>query len=273
MSGLAEFRKILAYMKKEFIIEKSYKFSYLFLVFGIFTSISTYFFIDRLFGSRVTPELAPYGVSYFSYVLIGNAFFTYVGTALGGISGRISTEQERGTLETLFMTPTKLWVLLLGMAIWNVFFSSIQVVIYFFVGSVGFGVDFARINWGGLAGILGLVVVAFNSLGLIEAASILVFKRGGITAWVFNSVWALLGGVFFPVAVLPSWLQKISVFNPITYAIRGLQLAIYQGASIRQLEHEMGILLSFCIILVPLGIASWSWALRRVKIDGSLSLY
>lgn len=272
-SPLVEFRKVWAYMKKEFLIEMSYKFAFVFSVFGIFTGIATYFFIDRLFGQQMTPELAPFGAPYFAYVLVGNAFFTYVGTAIGGFSGRIGAEQEWGTLEVIFGTPTRLWVLILAMAIWNTAYASVEVLLYFAVGGVGFGVDFSRINWASLASILGLVIVAFKSIGLFEAGCMLVFKRGAVAAWAVNGLWALLGGVFFPVTVLPGWLQRISEWIPITHAIRGLQLAIYQGAPISELAHELRMLALFCIVLVPLGVLSWRWALRRARVEGSLALH
>lgn len=270
---LIELRKVWAYMKKEFLIEMSYKFAFVFSLLGIFTSITTYFFIDRLFGRQMTPDLAPFGAPYFAYVLVGNAFLAYVGTAIGGISGRIAAEQTWGTLEVLFSTPTRLWVLILAMTIWNTSYASAEVVIYFFVGGLGFGVDLSRINWGTLGSILGLVVVVFNSIGLLEAACILVFKRGTVAAWAVNGVWALLGGVFFPVTVLPTWLQRIAAWNPITHAIVGLQLAIYQGAPVTQLAHELWMLGLFCVVLVPLALLSWGWALRRARVEGSLSLH
>jgi ABC-2 type transport system permease protein len=272
-SPLGEWQKVLAYIKKEFLIEMSYKFAMMFSLLGISTTIATYFFIDRLFGNQMTSDLAPFATSYFPYVLVGNAFFAYVGLALGGFSGRIESEQSLGTLEVLFGSPTKLWVLMLAMVAWNTIYASAEVVGFFVVGSVGFGVDFSQINWLSLGSILGLSIVAFNSIGLIEAAWLLVFKRGLTAAWALNGLGALLGGVFFPVTVLPGWLQTIAAWNPITYAIRGLQFAIYQGTPITELTHELWILGAFCMVLVPLGLVSWNWALRRAKEDGSLSLH
>lgn len=266
---LGELRKVWAYVRKEFLIEMSYKFALMFSILGVFTGIATYFFIDRLFGHQITSELAPFGASYFAYVLVGNAFFAYLGTAVGGVSGRIGAEQTWGTLEALFGTPTRLWVVILGMIVWNTLYASAEVVLYFFVGGVGFGVDFSRINWAALASVLGLVIAAFNSIGLLEAACVLVFKRG-VEVWAFNGVWALLGGVFFPVTVLPDWLQGLSAWNPVTYAIRGLQLAIYQGTPVSQLARELGILALFCAVLAPAGLLSWKWALRRARVEGSL---
>ena len=272
-SPLAELRKVWAYVKKEFLIELSYRFAFVLYIFGIFTALATYFFIDRLFGRQMTPDLAPFGASYFAYVLVGNAFFAYVGTAIGGVAGRVSAEQNWGTLEVLFGTPTRLWVVILAMTVWNTLYASAEVVIYFLVGGVGFGVDLSRINWGSLASVLGLAIVAFNSLGLFEAAWLLIFKRGAVLAWTVNGAGALLGGVFFPVTVLPTWLQHVSAWIPITHAIRGLQLAIYQGAPITQLAGELWTLALFCVVLAPLGLLSWGWALRHARVEGSLSLH
>ena len=270
---LAARHKVWAYVKKEFLIELSYKFAFLLYVFGVFTSVATYFFIDRLFGSRVVPDLEPFGTPYFAYVLVGNAFFAYVGAAIGGVSGYLASEQSRGTLEVLFATPTRLRVLLLAMAIWNTLYASVEAVAYFFVGALAFGVDFSQINWGTLLSVSGLVIVVFNSIGLIEAAFILVFKRGAVVAWVVNGAWALLGGVFFPVTVLPDWLQLISALNPITYAIRALQLGIYRGTPVTELGQEIAVLTLFAVAFVPLGLLSWSWAVRRARTEGTLALH
>ena len=57
-SPFAELRKVWAYMKKEFLIQMSYRFAFMFSLFGIFTTIATYFFIDRLFGRQMKKYVA-----------------------------------------------------------------------------------------------------------------------------------------------------------------------------------------------------------------------
>jgi ABC-2 type transport system permease protein len=272
-SWATEFRRIHAYVKKEFLLQLSYRFSVLFWVLGVFTTITTYFFIDRLFGRQMTPELAAFGAPYFAYVLVGNAFFAYVGTAISGLSGRISEEQSLGTLEVLLGTPTSLWVFIVAIAGWNVAYASVEVLLYFVLGAVGFGVDFSQTNWLSLAVVLGLVIVAFNGLGLFEAGCLIVFQRGALGAWVLNGLSAVLGGVFFPVTVLPDWLQPLVEINPITHAVRALQRAIFQHVSVGMLASELAVLVIFAALLVPAGIVIWRWALRRARLEGTLCLH
>ncbi|MBI4230095.1 MAG: ABC transporter permease [Planctomycetes bacterium] len=264
-------RKIAAYLRKEYLIERSYRFAFLFSVLGIFTGIATYFFIDRMYAHASAPGLEPFGTSYFAYALVGNAFFAYLGASLGGIAGRIGAEQRLGTLEAILATPTSPWVLMAAMAAWNVLYASLEVGLYFLVGAVGFGVDLSRADPFSTGLLLALVVLAFSSLGIVEASCVLVFKRGTFVAWAMNGVFALLGGVFFPVSVLPAWLRPVSELLPITHAIRGLQMAIHQGSSVADLTVEIGVLMFFCVLLVPVGILALRWGLRRARTDGTLS--
>ena len=76
-----------------------------------------------------------------------------------------------------------------------------------------------------------------------------------------------------PVAVLPDWVQWVAELNPITHAVRSLQLAIFQGVPLRGLGKELAALTLFAVLLVPLSLGTWRWAFRRARLDGSLSLH
>lgn len=273
MNPRRSLRKVLAYARKEYQIQRSYRFAFLLSVFGICTSLATYFFIDRALRGPAPGSFGPYGTSYFAYVLVGNAFFAYVGTALSGTAGRIAQEQQIGTLEALLVTPTSVPLLVFSMVVWNSIYASCEVVLYFLVGALGFGVDLSGVCWTSLGVLLVLVMIVFNSIGLVEAACILVLKRGTVAAWASNGLLALLGGVFFPVHVLPPLLRHVSDLLPVTHAIRGLQMAIYRGATPYEVGHEIRVLGGFCVVLAPLGIWSLGAALRRARRDGSLCQY
>ena len=128
------FEKPLAFIKKDFLIESSYKLSFMFRIFGVLISILTYFFIDKLFGHRIGQHLEQFGVNYFSYVLLSTAFFRYVGIRLGSFSSRVRFEQMQGTLEALLLTPTKTSTILFSLTLWNLVFATIDMAIYITLG-------------------------------------------------------------------------------------------------------------------------------------------
>ena len=266
-------RKISALIKKDFLNEASYKFAFCFNIFSVVVSLLTYFFIDKLFGYKMADQLKEFGVNYFSYVLLSMAFFSYIGVGIGSFSSRIENEQVQGTLESLLLTPTKVYIILLSMGLWNLIFASLDVFIYIAAGIFLFKINFSNINILSTTIILILTIVSFSSLGILSASFIIVFKRGNPVGWIINNLEGLLGGVYFPVSVMPAFLQFMAKFLPITYAVRAMQLAVYKGYSLLQLKNECAFLLFFSILLMPLSIYSFKYALRKARKDGSLAQY
>lgn len=267
------FRQIFALIKKDFLIETSYKLAFLLNIFTVVSTLLIYFFIDKLFGSRVTQQLKEFGVNYFSYVLLSIAFFSYIGVGIGSFSARIRLEQVQGTLESLLLTPARISVILASFALWNLIFATLDVGIYIGLGIFVFKINFSNVNVISTVVILILSVFSFSSLGIISASFIIIFKRGNPVGWVINTLEGLIGGVYFPVTVMPVWLQLLAKFLPITYAIRAMELAVYKGYSLGQLKTEWGFLLIFLIILVPLSFSSFKYALKRARLQGGLAKY
>ncbi|MFC1496605.1 ABC transporter permease [Candidatus Margulisiibacteriota bacterium] len=265
--------KLLAIIKKDFLTEISYRFAFVMNFVSILTTILTYYFIDKLFGHQVAPHLQEFGVNYFSYVLLSMAFFSYIGVGVGSFSYRIRNEQLQGTLEALLLSPTKIYVILLGMGLWNLIFATLDVIIYILFGIFLFKISFASINLLSTFLILILTIITFSSLGILSASFVLVFKKGNPVAWVINAVEGLIGGVYFPITVMPEPLQLLAKFFPITHAIRALELAVYKGYSVFQLSTEILLLVLFSVLLLPLGLFAFNFALDKARKDGSLVQY
>lgn len=266
-------KRAWAFIRKDFLIESSYRIVFVSNIAGVVLSMLVYFFIDRLFGSRMVSHLERFGVNYFSYVLLGMAFFSYVGVGLSSFSGQIRNEQTQGTLEAILLAPVKISTILFSMGMWNLIFATFDMLIYICVGKFLFGIDFSSLNIPSTLLILALTITSFSGLGILSASFIMVFKRGNPAAWLLGSVEGLVGGVYFPISVLPGWLQTLAHFFPITYAIRAIQLAVYRGFTTRQLSSEIAMLLLFSCILLPLGLKVFSSALRRAQRDGTLGQF
>jgi len=53
--------KVLAFVKRDLHLEMSYRFSFLLQFFGIFFSVSLFYFVARLLGEAASPYLQAYG--------------------------------------------------------------------------------------------------------------------------------------------------------------------------------------------------------------------
>jgi ABC-2 type transport system permease protein len=64
----------------------------------------------------------------------------------------------------------------------------------------------------------------------------------------------VVSGVYYPVSVLPQWMQWLSTISPATYALRGMRHAILDGAPVSALWGDIWPLLLIGAIAVPLGL-------------------
>lgn len=266
-------RAILGFLTKDLMMAMSYRFATLLAVIEVMSGLLTYFFIDRLFGQEVVGYLRPYGVGYFAYVLLGLALFSFMGTGISGLAAQVGWEQVKGTLEAILATPLRPGTLALGLSLSGVLYACGEMAGYLLFGVVLLGAPMGNANIISIVVILVLAVISFNSLGLLAASVIMIFKRGNPVAWILQGVAGLVGGVYFPVEVLPKWLQAISALIPVTYAVRGLQLAVYQGAALPTLWGEILPLAFLAAVLLPIGLLSFAAAIRKAKRDGSLAHY
>jgi ABC-2 type transport system permease protein len=148
-----------------------------------------------------------------------------------------------------------------------------RVVVSLAMGVFLLGVDLGDSNFAAALLILFLTVISFSSLGIIAASFIMVLKRGDPVTWIFGVFSNLLGGVYYPITVLPEWLQKIAGLLPITYSLRSMRLALLKGAGFEELKIDFLVLTIFCIVLLPLSLLTFRFAVERARRDGSLAHY
>jgi ABC-2 type transport system permease protein len=267
------FSKIYAFIKRDVTIATSYKLSFFLRFFGMFFSVLVFYFINKLFGSATTPYLKAYGGDYFSFVLIGIAFTSFLWAGLKSFSKVIRRGQMMGTLEAMLITPTRISTIILFSSLWSFIATSVTALMYLGIGGLFFGVDFGSTNILSATLVLGLTIIAFSSFGILSASFIMIYKEGDPINWLFSSTSSLLGGVFFPIDVMPQWLQNISRILPITYSLDAMRLAILKGYSPAALTHDILPLIGFSAIVMPFAIVSFYIAVNKAKMNGSLTHY
>lgn len=266
-------RKAAAFIKRDFITEISYKSGFLTSIIGIFFAALTFFFIAKLFGKAAAPHLQEYGGEYFPFVLIGIAFSTFLSTGLGSSAAAIRQEQMLGTLEAVLITPTRASAIIIYLSLWNFIFSSFHIFVYLLMGRFVFGIKFSVSQPFLILLIFFLSILSFSSLGIISSSFVMIFKRGDPVNWIVSTSFELLGGIYYPITILPEPLQIISHLLPITYALKALRGVLLAGYSFTQVKIEILALFAFVVVLFPLAIVFFEFALKWAKKDGSLCQY
>ncbi|MBS1250919.1 MAG: ABC transporter ATP-binding protein NatA [Chloroflexi bacterium] len=265
--------KAMAFLRRDFKSQLTYRLSFFFQFFRVFFSIAVFYFISQMLGPAAIPQLQAYGGDYFAFVLIGIALAEYFGVGLSAFSRSLRKAQTTGTLEAMLSTPTRLSTVVISSSLWSYFLTTFRVLVYLGVGGLFLGVDLSGSNLVAAVLILLLTIISFSSLGILSASFIIVLKQGDPITWVVGAISSLLGGIYYPVEILPRWLQTFSALLPVTYSLRGMRLALLEDAGLGALKLDLLALLGFCVALLPLSLAAFRYAVGKAKMDGSLTHY
>ena len=262
-----------AFFKRDLSMALSYRLNFLMQLVGILFSVSTFYFLSLLFGSALVPQLEQYGGDYFSFVLIGLAFSGFMGLSLSSFATSIRESQVMGTLEIMLLSPTRLSAIVLSSSLWSYVLTTIRVVFYLLLGALIFGFSISQANFITALVVLVLSITSFSGIGILSAAIVLIVKKGDPVAWALGGVSSLLAGVYYPITVLPDWLEPVSRFLPLTYALDGMRMAMLTDASLYEIRLDILALLGFTLVLTPLAFLVFRKALKRAKMEGSLIQY
>jgi ABC-2 type transport system permease protein len=263
---------LAAFLRRDLREALTYKFSFLSSFVGILLSSATFYFVAKLVP-RGAPSLGPFGGDYFSFAIVGVAFAGLLGMFQEGLAAVVRSAQLSGTLEALLVTPVPVPAVLFGSSLYTLLFQVFRTALHLGVALAFFGLTLGRINGPGVAAVGLLTVVCFVSVGVLSASFILVYKTGNPFSWILGTVSGLLGGVVFPVALLPPWIRWVSSLLPVTYALDGMRKSLLASASFAAVLPDVAALAAFDAVLLPLSLVAFRLAVRKAKRDGTLAHY
>ena len=266
-------RKVSAFFIRDFLEELSYPLTFFWRTGSIFFRLVAFYFLGQLIGEAASTPLSPYGGGYFPFVMLGLALASFQDVALTSISRNINYGMYSGTLEVMLVTPTSLSTIVFSSVLYQFFSALLESFLYIGFSVWVFKISLGQANLPATAVLLVLALLAHLPLGIMSAGFLLVFKRGDPITLMLGHFSVLLGGVYFPTQVFPEWLRQVSLFIPFTHALEGLRQAVLNGWGLTQLGTQILILGAFAVVLLPLSLATFAWAVRQAKRLGTLSQY
>lgn len=271
IAGGLSWQKFLAFVLKGYTLERSYRPNFWARYIEAFTGLLFVYFLGRLF-STPPAAVAAYGVDYFTFALVGTVFSQYLNTVLRQFALGLREEMLTGTIEPLLVTVTHPSLALLGGAFWALLEGLVILALQLLAGWL-LGARFLGANWPTLVITIALSLVCLSAWGIASAAFVLIFKKGDPIAWLVSGTTYIFGGVYFPVSILPRWLQVVAYALPVTHALEAIRGALLQGRSWGQLGRPLLALLAFTVVLLPASLALFRYATHRARQDGSLAHY
>jgi ABC-2 type transport system permease protein len=257
-----------ALVARDFAISRTYRAAVaLEFLFGLLNLIVFFFVADLVGAGRA--EL-PVEADYFDFAAVGIAIAVVVEAGMTGIAVRLREEQLTGTLEELATQPLSASSLAVGLGALPLMLASVRVVVYLFVGWLVLGLDLGRADWLGAVIVFFTIALTMFAIGAAVAAVTFVVKRSQVIVGITAFAIAILGGAFFPIAVLPESLEAVARALPTSQIFSGARAALLVGHGWEDAAAKLAI---FGAVMVPIGLAAFTASLRRSRRNGTLSEY
>jgi ABC-2 type transport system permease protein len=215
-------------------------------------------------------------------LVVGALLWNYLSWLYNEIAMSIAYERWEGTLEYTFMAPVSRGVHLLGVSLFSLINSIVTSVIVL-LGLIAFtDLNLRGANLPGVFVVLVVSTLAFVGLGLFAAVfPVMSAERGAEATHIFQGSLLLVSGVYYPIDVLPGWMQPLSAISPATYTLSACRKLfgvgnaastpeLLAGAPLSAVSHELLILALMGAILLPLGLMTFvrveAWAKRSGKL-------
>lgn len=205
------------------------------------------------------------------YLVVGTLVWRYLSMIFYWITDLISIERWEGTIEYTLMAPIRRLTHMAGQTFFAVIYSLIFTAIILVVTVLLFDIDLTNANLLGGTVMMLSGSLSFIGVGIVGSVLPLLFpERGSQMTHVIIAILLLVSGVYYPVDVLPQFLQKMAVFSPATYVLDGTRKALLEGAATRELWPYIWPTLIMGLIAVPVGLWVFGQAERYAKRTGKL---
>ncbi|KAF0198101.1 MAG: ABC-2 type transporter [Bacillota bacterium] len=168
-------------------------------------------------------------------------------------TGVILEERQSGTWRRVLAAPVTRVQVLLGYLLGFLAVAFLQFIVLAVVQHFLF-----KINWGNLWLLLPFVLLFLTcamALGLAIAGIVRTFQQQASVASLVMTASGMLSGIFWPVEIMPAFMQSIARAMPQYWAMQGFTNIMLRGDDITTLFLPGGILLGLTVVFLTLGVA------------------
>jgi ABC-2 type transport system permease protein len=202
-------------------------------------------------------------------LLVGGVIWAFLGIIFEIVTETVAWERWEGTIEYTFMAPVSRPVHLFGMGVYAVLYGLVRAAAVFVAVATIIGISLPNANYAAAIQLLAIASVSFIGVGMMTAVLPLISpEKGTQLGFVAQGLMLVVSGVYYPVSVLPGWMQWIATISPATYALRGVRESILNGTGLQW--ADVWPLLVIGAFSIPIGLLVFKSGERYAKKHGKL---
>lgn len=268
-TALAYVDAVTGVVKRDFLVFLSYRFRLLTQILSSFFSVILFYYVSRL----VHVDAFPTHEAYFAFTVVGLVILGTLVSTLVYIAGRVRQELVAGTFERFILSPFGPVAGISSLVIFPFLTSLVTGMVTIVFATVAFDMP---LRWETAALALPAILLgglAFLPIALFIAAGIVLVKQAEAGVGFIVSGISLIGGFFFPIALLPawiSWMSHVQPFTPTLELLRNLLVGtpMEDSAAVALLK-----ICGWAIVFVPVATVALARAVRLGQRRGTIIEY
>jgi ABC-2 type transport system permease protein len=244
---LAEWVRTTAFARRNLIMAKRNVFFVFELTFWPGVAMLSHGLLTRFLD--LTPAMT-------AFVLVGTIALSSVQVCQLDVAYAVLFDIWSKSMKHQFLTPVRIRHLALGSWLVGVARGVVVWALMAVIGSRAFGFDFLGAGVSTVAlFLLGCFLTALV-IGLLVCSLVLLWgTRAETSAWAAVNFFVMLSGVYYPISLLPGWVQTISAGIPLTYFLDGIRAGY---GFTPHVAHPFAI--GYALVLLYAALAHWALA-------------
>lgn len=203
-------------------------------------------------------DMGGYTIRTIDYILPGIVIMAIMTTAINMGATNFAEERYNGIYRRLSLTPLKRYVLIAAQLIKSYLTIVVQTVLLLLIGVFAFNINIIG-NYAELWFTLTIGSVCFLAVGFSLTALMKTAKSATPIAMIVFFLLLFLGGVFFPIEMMPSGLRYIANALPSTNFNEAIRMIAIRGMNIADIWKELLILLGWMVGCLAISIKFFRW--------------
>lgn len=218
--------------------------------------------------SIIVPYSAKYqgvsgsGGSYIEFMIPGLLMMTMITSVMTGLPRAIAYERDVGTLSGFLVAPIHRVSIISGKVLGHVIQGLIQGISSLILAILLFGITIhGNILWVLLTLFLG--VFSFVGLGIVLTSVAEDEQTASMIMMTLTMPMLFLSGIFFPIQMMPGFMQTIAYWLPFTYAIDAIRRIMIFGVALTSVGVDMLVMISFGVVMLLIAIPTFNRAMTK----------
>jgi ABC-2 type transport system permease protein len=275
---LGDLRAFDAAVRREFRQIRRYPIFLFGLLFWPTLLPAVYVLMGRVYSGNDPAALAAFaersGVSDVAgFVFVGFSMYMWLSTLLWGPGTALRQEQMRGTLESVFLTPTSRLVVLFGPPLAHLFSTFLMFAVMAVALRVLFGIELAPEAIARTLVVIAVAIPAMYAIAALFSAAVLRYGEIGPAVQFVRGILVLLAGVTYPVVMLPGWAQAAASVMPSTYIVGDIRAVLLARAELGSIVGHLAIVLGLTVAIGAIAVVVYRMIELDARRSGMLSRY